>query len=366
MPLRFLRTLQWFAQRPESLCTVEQSPGARFQAIESESELPPVNPATVDRALPWQLRDIVAATCPPEGLWEFESLRYFHSPDGALIDRNNRLIREFVRCPWGPEHHDALVRIGLPRPTALEGTTAVLTTLNADNNYHHWLHDLGSRVALLAKAGVQPDRYLINHGSRRWQLQCLEAWGIPLDRVFVPSKNQHLQLERAIVPTWGRKYPLLSPWAIDWIAAQGPAPAQTGRRLYCPRTGESIRRLSNEDEVIRALKPLGFEVVDPGRLSIQDQWRTFAEAEVVVAPHGAALANIAFCRPGATVVEIMSPRFATPLFGRLAAIRGLRYGVVLGDRPFPPEGNDPNERTVDFGVKSENVLALVRQMLEVS
>ena len=46
-----------------------------------------------------------------------------------------------------------------------------------------------------------------------------------------------------------------------------------------------------------SLERRGFLRFDPGAHTVQEQIDHFAAAEVIVAPHGAALANLTFCRP---------------------------------------------------------------------
>jgi capsular polysaccharide biosynthesis protein len=59
-----------------------------------------------------------------------------------------------------------------------------------------------------------------------------------------------------------------------------------------------------------------------------EQVTMFAEAEVVLAPHGAALANIAFCNPGALIAEINSRAGYRDFYLQLAAAARLRYRWV--------------------------------------
>ncbi|MGI8424385.1 MAG: glycosyltransferase 61 family protein [Chloroflexota bacterium] len=54
------------------------------------------------------------------------------------------------------------------------------------------------------------------------------------------------------------------------------------------------RRVANEADVIRALRPLGFEVVHAERLTFAEQIRLFSEAAVVIGPHGSGMTNVLF------------------------------------------------------------------------
>jgi hypothetical protein len=58
--------------------------------------------------------------------------------------------------------------------------------------------------------------------------------------------------------------------------------------------------------------------------------RLFAEATHILAPHGAGLTNLVFCRPGTAVCELQMDAYVHWGFRGLAALRRLRYGCVLG------------------------------------
>jgi hypothetical protein len=75
------------------------------------------------------------------------------------------------------------------------------------------------------------------------------------------------------------------------------------RRLYISRRQATDRRLENEDALMRQLRPLGFRRVVLEELPPADQIRLFQEAEIVVGPHGAGLANLLFSSD-ATVLEL--------------------------------------------------------------
>jgi len=95
--------------------------------------------------------------------------------------------------------------------------------------------------------------------------------------------------------------------------------------------GSNNRAVSNEQAVMAALAARGFEFVDPGAMTVAEQIRSFAEATVIVASHGAALANLAFASPGSTVVELFPAGNAVPDYWKLACgVPGLTYRYLLG------------------------------------
>jgi capsular polysaccharide biosynthesis protein len=102
------------------------------------------------------------------------------------------------------------------------------------------------------------------------------------------------------------------------------------RRIYVTRgPSANNRSIVNEAHLLELLDARGFEPVDPGALSVAEQIRAFATAEVIVAPHGAALANIIFASAGATLVELFPSGSLLPDYWRLASsVPGLGYRYV--------------------------------------
>ncbi len=110
---------------------------------------------------------------------------------------------------------------------------------------------------------------------------------------------------------------------LPWRAlAGGP------RRVYLSRAGmPHSRRIRNEAAIESMLERRGFAIVRPETLTLIEQARAVANAECIVGPYGANLANLVFAAPDARVVVIATK--AQPEFARLAAIIGLRCRHVV-------------------------------------
>jgi capsular polysaccharide biosynthesis protein len=64
-------------------------------------------------------------------------------------------------------------------------------------------------------------------------------------------------------------------------------------------------------------------------LTMLNQISAFRSAEIIVAPHGAGLANLCFCRPGTKILEITTPYRVLSLFTRLANAAELEFHLHL-------------------------------------
>lgn len=107
--------------------------------------------------------------------------------------------------------------------------------------------------------------------------------------------------------------------------------------LYISRINSNKRQLLNELELISAASALGYEIVDPGKLSFDEQVKLFSSARAVVGPHGSGLANAAFCGPGTVLIEFRPSHVSQniPLinetYRRISAVQNLHYDFTISD-----------------------------------
>src|SRR5690606_35129701 len=80
----------------------------------------------------------------------------------------------------------------------------------------------------------------------------------------------------------------------------------------------------------RALEPLGFVRTRLESLPVEEQISLFHDAEFVVAPHGAGLANLLYALR-AKVLELFSTPRIAPHYSLLAKARDCRYAYWCGD-----------------------------------
>jgi hypothetical protein len=114
-------------------------------------------------------------------------------------------------------------------------------------------------------------------------------------------------------------------------------------RLYVSRVG-SGRQLRSEVALEEFLKTQGFDILRLDDLgSVLRNAQLFDKAELVIGPHGAGLANIAFCSPGTVVLEIATKNFWLPLFSALAEAAKLTHYVLFLDTKSTEDSGDGND-----------------------
>lgn len=254
--------------------------------------------------------------------------------------------------------HPLYLRPWLPRRTRMS-ELAVVTTRGA-NNYCHFLFDVLPRIELVERAGLKTP-YLYVPSQLPFQRELLAKRNVDGSRLVDPGEFPHIESDMLHVPTVPAPDLTAPSWVIDHLRKLMDVRRVTyeGRKIYVSRQGGRFsRRVLNHSEVLTALAERGFEEFAPGSVTVEEQVRTFAEAELIVGVHGAALANLAFARPGAVVIELFPHSFVNPCFWKLSHTVGLRYYYLVGvgtyGRPTEIKGVD-----ADFTVDVTKLLMLV-------
>jgi capsular polysaccharide biosynthesis protein len=230
--------------------------------------------------------------------------------------------------------HSIFHRLRLPKMKRLEGTVAVLS-VPGSTNFFHWMLQVVPRVHLLEKAGLlhEVDHFLVSDLDRPYQRQSLEAVGLPMDRVLTAKDEPHIRARRLLVPSVPTVRGRPPRWMCDYLRERfldAPASERAGERIYVSRRTASFRRVLNEDEVVAELERRGFRVLVMDGLSVKEQAAAFHGAEAIVAPHGAALTSLAFCREGSQLLELFAPTYIQGCYFRLAKVLDMDYWYAVG------------------------------------
>lgn len=251
------------------------------------------------------------------------------SPDGESIARDVSL--DFGKAA---DDHWLLTYRQISPPTSLSGTTAVVaTTLSA--GYSHWLLDELPRLLLL-----KPDEAgaFIANPAQGYARDALALRGVAA-RVISPKRYAHFACEELVIPSLvgSSDFPTVAMVNLlkEFTEPLATADSPFGERLYITRENARRRRVLNDAELWRELEPRGFVKVRAEELSWREQLSAFRQAKVIVAPHGAGVANAVFCQPGTRVVELFNRAFVHPGYWRLSTLNALDYRPVVSASPEP-------------------------------
>lgn len=261
---------------------------------------------------------------------------------GAVIAPDNKLVWDVSENVYIPgRNHAVFAEKQLPPAVDVPETVAVLTFVWS-RNYFHWMIDVLARLDLLRRSGLHIDKYIVTGPEvYPFQTETLGLLGVPARQLLRTYDGFHIRAKTLVVPSL-EVYRLLpftanpTPfWAYEFLRAEmmkkidasGP---KAGTRLYISRASARHRKVVNESEVTRLLAARGFRSVTLEGMPIAEQVRLFASAEIVIAPHGAGLTNVIYCRPGTKVVDIYPTNYMYPCFWHLSNYAGLDYHYLIG------------------------------------
>ncbi|CAM9841386.1 unnamed protein product [Ectocarpus sp. 4 AP-2014] len=298
---------------------------------------------------------------------------------GAVWNENDYIFP--VNCDaLRPEYFldaQAIVTDGSPNDPLRYGKVFVISQDWGPNYYHFTVEHLPRITLALDILLENPEikiavhRYQHDHlhgdltAVREVHMEMLEILGISRDRVIFAHKQIHAEL--AIVPTTtncGDPDPnmvnmLRNRFLQGLFPTTNGVPPTTPRPVIVLVVRNNLRGLTNNDEVKEALQinfP-SFSVVEFfGNGSVRDQFKTFATAAMIIAPHGAGLANMIVAPLHTPVLEI-GALACPPCFLRLA----LKLHHIYARHP----GDDwSQECHTWYEPDVEEIVDLVRDLLK--
>lgn len=299
-------------------------------------------------------------------LWKFNNTLCSGLYGGAVIDEKNLVYSRFLNFPWGKELHPVLSYPFLGSKTAHIDKGIFVLSVSAKGNYYHWIADLLPRLLFIQKCNL-PDfeeRMVILHSVQRpYENESLQLMGIGQDKVLRLRKFEIIGVKDLIMADYllsrdGKPFPFWKRQLLNEFKEKVLGPVRKGRRkIYLLRGKQKTRRLIGEEKLTETLSSMGFEIVDPQKMTLKEQMETLSGAEVVVALHGAALANIVFCSEGTLVLELRSSHKPPEYYSEIAKTFCLRFeSISLPPLQLSEAGNLANEQDLIFTNESLNLL----------
>jgi capsular polysaccharide biosynthesis protein len=239
----------------------------------------------------------------------------------------------------------------------ISGTVAYLSNTWVDN-YYHWLQLTLPLLRLYQKLApeVKIDAYYVGRSRlMKVQEETLAAFGVRKEQII----REACQANRLLTVIYQHRpqYENMryrDPWGHEFIRktfCQPPAPSSP-KRIYVQRRNVRNRQLKNEPQIAAFLSTLGFIPVSMDGLTVAEQARLFAGADVIIGVHGAALTNLIFARKGAKLIELFPPEVQEPGMFTAATHSGLDYYFLLGR-------SGGNNHAGDFTIPTDKLRALL-------
>ncbi len=200
-------------------------------------------------------------------------------------------------------------------------------------NYAHWTTDTLPLWVYFSENYRDSDiRLLLPKNILSFQKQALEVLGID-DRHVYFIEDEIVECEHIMICSQ------VSLWSVPTIVASAAEkvarlvtksePKRKGR-VFLSRGDVTKRLLLNEDEARDLLSHHGMQFIKASDLSYSEQVELMVQSEVVMAIHGAALANSIYCKPGTHMVEIFPEYCVQPHYRAFAARKNMKYSAIYG------------------------------------
>jgi hypothetical protein len=208
-------------------------------------------------------------------------------------------------------------------------------------NFYHWVTEEMLKVTVLERAGW--DGFYVTHGLPRFASGFLQLIGIAPERVIgevtVPTS---FRLAAFITSIHGanlfaheRVFHAMRDAVLDGSAVDRAD--KPHRRLWIERrlnVNNSGRDLENPQEVHALLAQYGVEPIDMAALSVKEQIRTAAQANLLAGVHGAGFAHCAFMAPRSSQIECFSPLYVNPSVLDICRVLRHRHHMLVYEHAF--------------------------------
>jgi len=285
--------------------------------------------------------------------------------NGIIVTDDDYLITDLSR-EFNQTKYSVLESMHLGKLLKLNANVAVITTAGS-NVYYHWIFDILPRLYLLIKSDLveKIDFFIFPELKHSFQIQSLNLLNLPTEKIIQIKPKQQIKAKHLFVPSLPSHLGTVNQWSVDFLRKffLQINYKSNKKKIFLTRKNAVGRRIINENELLELLKPLGFEVIDPGAYSFEQQIDIFANSDFIIAAHGSALSNIVFCSENSIVVDIMPPSFIIPCFWILSNKLNINYYYFLGEgKPIDEFSNYWKSKNSDINIDLDKFQILLNKI----
>ncbi len=215
---------------------------------------------------------------------------------------------------------------------------AVLLHNSWDSGYFHWVAEALTRlegVEQYTNATGRRPKLIVGPSLNSFQRETLGLLGYDQDDL-VHWDAAYCEVDRLVVPSMRREIdppnpsPVSHQWLCESLRERALEAVDTDRfsdRVYISRNDATSRRVVNERAAFDRLASYGFERYELASMSVEETIALFAQADCVVAPHGAGLTDLIYT-DDVSVVELMPVDRVNGIFYMLTKQVGGWYGYM--------------------------------------
>jgi hypothetical protein len=310
---------------------------------------------------------IPPASCLPED--KIQHFGNFESIVECLIleikNRNYQFNRNFLLTPQKNVIYQKDISLyALPISTKyfkkakyINGSIAYLSNSNV-NNYAHWFQFTLPLLYFYWKSIKKEmiDYYYVGDIEiKKFQLDSLAQLGIKKEQIINYPCNSdcvYMAIKENPIQLGFAKFNDLSSINFNqsiFADKNSLLNLKSPKKIFIERGNVTYRKLLKSDQLITFLKNEGYYFCALDKLTFKEQAILFYNADNIIAPHGAALTNIMFCKPDTKLLELFPYKYQDWTFYTLSAYGKLNYFYMVGEKVNPEENPATyNDIFIDF------------------
>tara|TARA_A100001011_G_C14257429_1_gene820700 strand:+ start:143 stop:1240 length:1098 start_codon:yes stop_codon:yes gene_type:complete len=268
----------------------------------------------------------------------------------AIISGNkviDKVSYQQVKGEFKDANHNSALYRGTPYlKRKINGRVLSLTQgASGHKNYFHWLYDILPKMNICSKNyDLKKMDYIYISSLENYQKSTLEILGYDNLKIIDANKNRHIQADEIICsehPWYQKGFILeeakkLPEWIIKWIYdsfINHGKQFDCNEKIFIDRS-ESVFshcQFINNEEIINFLENRGYTSYKVGQLSFQEQVYLFSNAKIIIGAHGAAFANLAFCKKNTKIIEIKPKNHPNFVDQHISEIKELNFNLIETD-----------------------------------
>ena len=265
----------------------------------------------------------------------------------AIISGNkiiDKVSYQQVKGELKDANHNSVLYRGTPYlKRKFKGRVLSLTQgASGHRNYFHWLYDILPKINICSKNyNLKEIDYLYLSKLETYQKSTLEILGYDNFKIIEANKNRHIQADEIICsehPWYKRGFILeeakkLPAWIVNWINESFinyGKQFNCNERIFIDRSESAFSHCQfvNNKEIINFLENEGFTSYKVGQLTFQEQIYLFNNAKIIIGAHGAAFANLVFCKKNTKIIEIKPKNHPNYVDQHISKIKELNFNLI--------------------------------------
>ena len=235
----------------------------------------------------------------------------------------------------------------------IEGRVFNLCQGGSGNNYFHFLFDIVAKIHLIkAKIDLREIDFFYLAEPKKYQLQILKFFGINKNKLISSKRYKHIFADEILTVDhpWyesGFIQPNIKKIP-SWVIHENKkiflpkSKIKTKAKIFLDRSQSKYNhcQISNFKVLQNLLEKKKIKVYQPEKLSFKKQINLLRKTNLVIGAHGAAFANIIFCKPKTKIIEIIPSNHPNRQSERICKILNLKY-FRIQTKPVKIDTNYP-------------------------